>query len=406
MSAAPHRQVLITGIGLASSLGEGLDAHWTALTAPDGPKPVIDTEHFAPYPVHPMAELALDTQIPRRGDQRQMEPWQRIGTYAAGLALDNAGIKDQPEILERTDMIVSAGGGERDIAVDSAILTDLLTTNDPGKLLNERLSNDLRPTLFLAQLPNLLAGNISIVHKVTGSSRTFMGEEAAGIDAVRTAHARVASRQSEICLVGGSYNAERLDMLLLFELGNYLWREDWLPVWDRLSRGGGMVTGSMGAFLILESAEHAESRGGKAIASLDAVMSDRCKRETGAATAVARGQLEKIRPQLGSGKTALLTGATGAEPISGEERAFLESLVAENDDIAVRAVGSVIGHGLEAQFPVLVALAALTASRGKLYPALDSTGLEVDSGAAVDRVLVNLWGHWRGEGMALVSPAG
>src|SRR3712207_8516744 len=37
----------------------------------------------------------------------------------------------------------------------------------------------LRPTLFLAQLSNLLAGNISIVHGVAGSSRTFMGEESA-----------------------------------------------------------------------------------------------------------------------------------------------------------------------------------------------------------------------------------
>src|ERR1700734_4050117 len=33
--------------------------------------------------------------------------------------------------------------------------------------------------LFLAQLSNLLAGDISIVHGVTGSSRTFMGEEGA-----------------------------------------------------------------------------------------------------------------------------------------------------------------------------------------------------------------------------------
>ena len=38
-----------------------------------------------------MAALELDRQIPKRGDQRQMEPWQRIGTYAAGLALDSAG---------------------------------------------------------------------------------------------------------------------------------------------------------------------------------------------------------------------------------------------------------------------------------------------------------------------------
>ena len=50
--------------------------------------------------------------------------------------------------------------------------------------------SDLRPTLFLAQLANLMAGNISIVHGVTGSSRTFMGEEQAGVDALRIALAR------------------------------------------------------------------------------------------------------------------------------------------------------------------------------------------------------------------------
>ena len=58
--------------------------------------------------------------------------------------------------------------------------------------------SDLRPTLFLAQLSNLLAGNISIVHGVTGSSRTFMGEEAAGIDAVRIALSRIQAGQSDI----------------------------------------------------------------------------------------------------------------------------------------------------------------------------------------------------------------
>ncbi len=32
-----------------------------------------------------------------------MEAWQRIGTYAAGLALDSASIKDDKEILARTE---------------------------------------------------------------------------------------------------------------------------------------------------------------------------------------------------------------------------------------------------------------------------------------------------------------
>ena len=72
-------------------------------------------------------------------------------------------------------------------------------------LLNEKLTTELRPTLFLAQLSNLLAGNISIVHKVTGSSRTFMGEEGSGVSAVDTAAARIRSGQSTHALVGARH---------------------------------------------------------------------------------------------------------------------------------------------------------------------------------------------------------
>ena len=144
-----------------------------------------------------MTKLELDRQIPKRGDQRQMEPWQRIGTYAAGLALESAGVKGDAALLGRMDMIVAAGGGERDYAVDGHILTALPGEANPGAYLNEHLLADLRPTLFLAQLSNLLAGNISIVHGVVGSSRTFMGEEAAGTDAVRIACARIAAGQGE-----------------------------------------------------------------------------------------------------------------------------------------------------------------------------------------------------------------
>src|SRR5882757_5970528 len=169
--ASPAKEVWITGIGIVSSLGEGLDVHWDALHAK---RINIDDKRFAPYLVHPLAPVSFDAQIPKKGDQRQMEAWQRIGTYAAGLALDSAGVKGNKEILARMDMIVAAGGGERDLAVDSAILNSEAHGASPPSFLNERLMNDLRPTLFLAQLSNLLAGNIAIVHGVTGSSRTFM----------------------------------------------------------------------------------------------------------------------------------------------------------------------------------------------------------------------------------------
>src|ERR1700748_3099577 len=109
-SSKEPAEVWITGIGLATSLGEGLDAHWDALNQR---RINVDEKTFAPYIVHPWAPVNLDSQIPKKGDQRQMEAWQRIGTYAAGLALDSAGVKGNAEILARTDMIVAVGGRGR-----------------------------------------------------------------------------------------------------------------------------------------------------------------------------------------------------------------------------------------------------------------------------------------------------
>ena len=97
------REVWITGVGIASCIGEGADAHWQGLCER---RTSVDVERFAPYPVHPLAALDFDKQIPKKGDQRQMEAWQRIGTYAAGLALESAGVKGQADMLSRLDMIV------------------------------------------------------------------------------------------------------------------------------------------------------------------------------------------------------------------------------------------------------------------------------------------------------------
>lgn len=391
---ASGSEAWITGIGIVSSLGEGLDAHWDAL---QNGALNVDKRTFAPYVVHPIAPLNFDQQIPKKGDQRQMEAWQRIGTYAAGLALDSAGIKGNAGVLGRTDMIVAAGGGERDLAVDSGILNAKVQGNAAPNLLNERLMSDLRPTLFLAQLSNLLAGNISIVHGVTGSSRTFMGEEAAGVDAVRIALARIASGQSDIALVGAAHNGERKDLLMLYEFGNFNLKEGFAPVWSR-GPAGGFALGSGGAFLVIEARKHAEARGARPYARLSHVGADRAPRNRPGATAAV---LEALWKNTGAQaeRTAIITGATGAEPATGEERRFLQARQA----VPVRATGSRFGHTMEAQFPLGIALAALSLSRGALFPPGDSSGAEIATAAAPTQIVVVGTGHWRGEGMALVE---
>src|SRR3954470_7531892 len=297
-----RRETWITGLGIVSCLGEGPEAHWHRLN--EAPPPP-DMESFAPYPVHSLPPLELDKQIPKKGDQRQMEAWQRIGTYAAGLALDSAGAKGNAELLARMDMIVAAGGGERDETVDAAILSGLPQAEQREAFINERLMSDLRPTLFLAQLSNLLAGNISIVHGVTGSSRTFMGEEAAGVDAVRIALARIEAGQSDIVLVGGAHNGERRDLLLLYASGGYALKGDFAPVWERQGRGGGMGLGSLGAFLVLGAAEDAAARKPKPLARLAVVLSHR-GRQQGATAASLSQMWQSIAPRLSPGRVAVI----------------------------------------------------------------------------------------------------
>src|ERR1051326_7217402 len=113
------REVWITGIGMVSCLGEGPDVPWQAL---GGPPPQPDTTTYPPYIIHKIAPLNFDSQIPKKGDQRQMEALQRIGTYAAGLALDSAGLKGNSEIFARTDIVVAACGGGGDISAEHAVL--------------------------------------------------------------------------------------------------------------------------------------------------------------------------------------------------------------------------------------------------------------------------------------------
>jgi 3-oxoacyl-[acyl-carrier-protein] synthase II len=224
-----------------------------------------------------------------------------------------------------------------------------------------------------------------------------MGEEAASIDAARIALARIASGQSDIALVGAAHNGERPDLLILYEFGDFNLKDKFAPVWAR-DKHSGFALGSAGVFLVIESRAHAEARGAKPYAKLTNVVTDLAQRkQPGAVTK----SLEALWSKLGIGgdNGALITGATGAEPVTSEERAFLN----QHKGCAVRATGTSFGHTLETQFPLGVALAALSLSRGALYPPNDPTGLEVEMSGPPTQIVVVGAGHWQGEGMALVE---
>lgn len=394
-----QNKVVITGIGLISSLGEGVDAHWAALSEAAAPK--IDEARFAPYPVHPLAALDWASQIPKKSDQRQMEPWQRIGVYAAGAALADAGIAHHAELLDRTNLIVAAGSGERDTNVDQKVLEKAAGRPDATELLaNEILPGALRPTLFLAQLSNLLAGNISIVHNVTGASRTYMGEEMAGMGAIDDAFRRIRAGQGDLFLVGAANNAEREDLILGFELARALRPGPYQPVWSRTAAGqGGMVLGSQGVFLVLESEAHARARDARVYAELKAVATGHQRRQAGSVRASLEALAADIMPDKGLPKLGI-SAASGCDPATAEEAAFLA-----DHGVAARAIANRLGSGIEAALPAAIAAAALACFKGAFYPPTEAHAIEDTPAKAHGLVLATAVGHWRGEALAILSPA-
>jgi 3-oxoacyl-[acyl-carrier-protein] synthase II len=156
----------------------------------------------------------------------------------------------------------------------------------------------------------------------------------------------------------------------------------------------------MGAFLVLESAEHARQRNAKPLARLAAVRAARSDRSPGAITATLERLWEALAPDVHNAATAFISGASGVAPATAEERRFLDA----HSDIAVRATGTVLGHGVEPQFVMNIAVAALAIGRGKLFAPSDR--FERAMAGPLTQAVVTGVGHWRGEGLALVEAPG
>jgi len=398
----PGRAAWITGAGLVTALGEGRAAHRQALADPAAIAAARDSDGHAPFHTHPIRALDLDRFVPRRGDQRAMGPWMQYGVHAAALALEDAGMLGDAALLARTHLVTAAAGGERDLALDEAILAGWDAAPDPAAALNRQLADGLRPTAFLAQLPNMFAGNVSIVLGVAGSSRTFMGEEPAGAEAVRVAWRRIAAGQGDLFLVGAAYHADRAEMLLLHQMGGCLLQGPWRGLWDRPQ--GGVCLGSMAAFLVVEAADHARARGARPLARLAAVDSGYSDRKPGAAETVAAAQWQRLRPVLPAGAVAVLSGSTGIGSLAAAEASALAGASTPDRPLVVRGTGAAIGHGVEAAFLANLVLATWAVQEGALFPPLGPEPVEAAAGAgAIRHAAATGWGMRRGEALALVE---
>jgi 3-oxoacyl-[acyl-carrier-protein] synthase II len=137
------------------------------------------------------------------------------------------------------------------------------------------------------------------------------------------------------------------------------------------------------------------------MARLAQVVSDRCRRQPGDTARSLSRLWKQVENRLVPQTLGIISGATGCEPGTSEEREWLRTM----GDIPVRATGTYLGHGVEPQFVMNIALAALALQHGHLFAPGDESGVESADKKPLKQVAVTGVGHWRGEGIALVEAA-
>ncbi len=206
--------------------------------------------------------------------------------------------------------------------------------------------SDIRPTLFLAQLSTCSRQHLDRPRR---HRRLAHLHGRGAVRRRRAAHRRGAHPlgQNDIFLVGGALNAEREDLLLVYELGGIIWRDPSVPVLAR--EGGGFVLGSASVFLVLESRDHAR-RGapGPTRASRRSRPTPPADRGFGRGRAGRDGRGARPRADGGFRQRRLRRGIGRGGGGAGRQASRR----------AQGAVGRHDRHAVEAQFPFGVALAA------------------------------------------------
>ncbi len=264
MSLTDHKgrpRVVITGMGLVTPCGTGLDKTWSALiSGKSGIKPIthfdaaaFDTK-FAGE-VHDFeASRWMDTKEIRRNDL-----FIQFAIAAADMALEDAAYKVPPEEAERVGCIVGAGLG------------GLMTIEVTAKTLFERGPGRISPFFIPALIVNLAPGQISIRVGAKGPNWSPVSACATSNHALGEAAETIRRGVCDVVIAGGSEATITPLGIGGFNAMKALSTRNDDP--ERASRPwdedrDGFVMGEGAGIMVLETLEHAQKRGARIYAEI------------------------------------------------------------------------------------------------------------------------------------------
>jgi len=258
-----RRRVVVTGLGLVTTLGNDVPTTWEALVA--GRSGIRLIESFDPSRL--TARIAAEVHdldasgILDRKELRRTDRYIQIALVAAREALDQAGLPERFEgdLAERTGVILGTGLG------GVGTLIDGFTTNAL------RGPDRISPFLIPMGIPNIGAGQIAIQFGMTGPNFTTVSACATGGHAIGESSEIIRRGDADVMVAGGAeagvYEAVVGGFAAMRALST---RNDDPPAASRPFDSGrdGFVIGEGAGVVILESLEHAEARGATILAEL------------------------------------------------------------------------------------------------------------------------------------------
>ena len=264
------RRVVVTGMGMVTPLGDGVDVNWRRLMAAESGIRAIqafDTADLATkiageVPVGDRANGHFDADhymSPK--DQRKVDKFIVFAMAAARQAVEDSGWQPQDdEGRNRTGVMIGGGIG------------GLQTIYETSIVLKERGPRRVSPFFIPSALINLASGQVSIEFGFRGPNHAVVTACATGAHAIGDAARLIQFDDADVMVAGGAEAAICRLGIAGFNACKALSTDfNDTPAaasrpWDR--RRDGFVMGEGAGCVILEEYEHARKRGARIYAEI------------------------------------------------------------------------------------------------------------------------------------------
>lgn len=188
-----RRRVAVTGIGLVSPMGVGIEENWSGIVGGKsgiGPITRFDSTPFLTRIAGEVKNFRAEDFIPKK-ELRKMDPFLQFGLGAAHLAMADAGLKISPELAPRAGVVMGCGLG------------GLLTIEESHKSVLELGPRKVSPFFIPMIISNMAPGLISIYHGAKGPNLSVQTACAAGTHAVGQAYRIIRDSMADVMISGG-----------------------------------------------------------------------------------------------------------------------------------------------------------------------------------------------------------